>query len=73
MLLKAKAPVRSAFDVGPDDYVFVEGSWKKIVSNSACHGAQCAHWEVVTADGGRYDTWSVDRYAKAEDLMAEGP
>lgn len=66
---KSDAPNRSATDVGPGDFVKIGSQWKPIESNSA-HGAKRIprEWTVRTTDGGTYDMFGVNRYAKAEDL-----
>ncbi len=60
---------RSVTEVGRGDYIKVGDQWKKIVSNSAA-GAQSTprNWVVRTEGGGEYSMWSINAYAKADDL-----
>ena len=68
---RADAPGRDVTDVGPGDYVKVGSRWERIESNSA-HGAERAHdawpWTVRTENGRSYGGFSINRYAKAEDM-----
>lgn len=67
--LKSDAPSRSVTDVGRGDYVKIGGQWKEIASNSAAGaGHTPRHWTVETTDGGSYGMFSINRYAKKEDL-----
>lgn len=61
-------PSRSVTEVGPGDFVKVGSQWERIVSNSA-HGAQRTPREwTVTTERGSYGMYSINRYAKAEDM-----
>ncbi len=67
--LKSDAPSRSAMDVGPGDYVKIGSQWKRISANTAAGAERTPrNWTVTTEDGGSYDMWSINRYAKREDL-----
>jgi len=56
-------------DVGGGDYVKIAGVWKRIASNTA-QGATITprSWTVTTEDGNVYGMYSIERYAKAEDV-----
>lgn len=67
--LKSDAPSRGVQDVGRGDYVKIGSQWKRISSNSASGAERLPRsWTVTTEDGCSYDMWSINRYAKAEDL-----
>lgn len=69
--LRLSAPSRSVTEVGPGDYVKIGRRWERISANSA-QGTERAprEWTVHT-DNGRYGMWSINRYAKAEDLVQD--
>lgn len=69
MAVWAEASSRSVTEVGPGDFVKVGNEWKAIRSNTA-YGAERTprNWTVTTEDGGVYDMWGINLYAKAEDL-----
>jgi hypothetical protein len=67
--LKSDTPSRSVNEVGRGDYVKIGAQWKRIESNSASGAERTPrNWTVTTEDGASYDMWSINRYAKAEDL-----
>ncbi len=65
------APVRSVTDIGPGDFVKVGTHWRRVVSNSdfgAEHPQRDGNWRIETEGGGTRTGWSINRYAKAEDM-----
>jgi hypothetical protein len=68
MSLRMDVPTRSVTDVGPDDFVKVDGVWEQIVWNTA-YGVKHTprQWTVSTVFGVR-SMWDIDRYARAEDF-----
>lgn len=72
---RSDAPVRSVADVGPGDYVKVDGAWYRIEINTAWGLAPLPkRWTVYTDDGRRHDSYDystercIQLYAKAEDF-----
>lgn len=72
--LKTSAPSREAREIGPGDFIKVEGAWKEVRENSAFGSEPHAkRWSITTTDGKVYghDACTlplIDRYAKREDL-----
>jgi len=62
------APHRSVTQVGPGDFVKVGPQWVEIKQNSA-HGEATTprRWRIET-EGGIYDMWDINAYAKREDM-----
>jgi hypothetical protein len=70
--LDPNAPSRSVTDVGAGDYVKIGSSWERIEHNSAAgaaNGQEAYPWTVRTESGRSYGGMSINRYAKAEDLI----
>lgn len=65
--IKDGAPNRSVSDVGPGDFIKTGATWRKIEHNPA-QGSQHPSTWAVRADGLSFDAFSINRYAKAEDL-----
>lgn len=67
--LKNNASSRSVTDIGPGDYVQIGSRWEKVASNTA-QGAEHTprSWSVRTENGDEHGMFSINRYAKAEDL-----
>lgn len=67
--LKQGAPARNVSEVGQGDFVKVRGHFYEIANNTA-HGAEHTprNWTITTTTGESFDMWSVERYAKAEDM-----
>jgi hypothetical protein len=68
---RAGAPVRSVTDVGRGDFVKVRGEWKRLLEQPVSAGVNeklPSNWYCETEDGGSYDMYQVDRYAKAQDM-----
>lgn len=62
---------RSVTEVGPGDYVKIGNVWKPITTNTAWGDSLTPRtWTVTTEDGERYDMWSINAYAKREDIEA---
>jgi hypothetical protein len=65
------APSRGVTEIGPGDYVKIGSRWERVVSNSD-YGAERpqrdGNWRVQTEGGGTHSGWSINRYAKAEDM-----
>lgn len=69
MQLKSSAPSRSVTDVGAGDYVKVGKRWHEITYNSAGNASITPReWTIHVRGGLVYGMWSINRYAKAEDL-----
>lgn len=74
MNLKDDAPIRDVTEVDAGDYVNVGNyrdgfEWERIYSNSAAGADHLpSNWMIVTENGGTYDMWAIQRYAKAIDL-----
>lgn len=57
-------------EVGPGDYVKIGSHWEKIISNSdygALRSQKDGNWRIQT-ERGTYSGWSINRYAKAEEI-----
>lgn len=63
------APSRSVTEVGPGDYIKIGSRWKRVEANSAEGASHLRSWSVRTEDGMIHDMWSINRYAKAEDMQ----
>lgn len=69
MKLRADSETRTVTEVGAGDFVKIKGEWKKIRSNSATgYRPVPRSWTVQTIDGNSYDMYSIQRYAKNEDI-----
>lgn len=67
--LKATAPSRSVTDVGPGDFVKIGSQWKEITANTAAGAERTPRdWTVTTTGGSPHGMFSINRYAKKEDL-----
>lgn len=58
---------RSVTEVGPGDWVKVNGRWERILTNSAHRQKLPRHWTITTVQGGTYGMWDIDLYAKEGD------
>jgi hypothetical protein len=72
---RADAPVRSASDVGPGDYVKLGSTWHPIRSNDVfghnIHETEAwrkGNWRIETTTGRTVSGWSAMNYAKVEDM-----
>lgn len=62
-------PSRSVAEVGPGDYVKIGSRWERIAHNSAAGAERTPRdWSVRTESGASYGMWSINAYAKAEDM-----
>ena len=67
--IRYNAPIRSANEVGAGDHVKIGSQWKQIASNSAAGSERVPrHWSVQTTDGAHHEMFSINRYAKKEDI-----
>jgi len=68
MRIKTDAPGRSVREIGPGDYVRVDGKLERVVANTAEGAATTPKdWTVVTERGAR-GMFQIGRYAKKEDV-----
>lgn len=66
---KDNSPTRNVMDIVPGDYVKIGSEWKQIKSNSASGSEHLPkNWDVETTDGGSYGMFSINLYAKKEDM-----
>ena len=69
--LKPGAPGRKVTEVGPGDYLKVEGAWMEIAASSAYGLVNTPReWYIRTVRDGIFKADQIERYARAEDLEA---
>ena len=66
---RSDAPSRGIGEIGTGDFVKIGSEWKEVSFNSAQGTRLPKSWTIRTTDGGSYDMFDVNRYAKAEDMV----
>lgn len=66
--IKPGAAGRSVTEVGPGDYIKVNGHLERIQSNTAQGVLGPRSWTIMTDKGDIYGMYDIDLYLKAEDV-----